>query len=212
MADELEALELRARRADSEALAEFFRLQRSRLWRMVNFRLDRRLKARIDPDDVLQEAYLDAAARLGHYEGDCPAALFTWLRMIVKQTLINAHRRHMGAAMRDAAREATVRDAPFSGTTSASLTRALVGDLTSPSEAAMRAELAERAQDALERMDPIDREVLALRHFEELTNSEVARELGIQPKAASIRYVRAIRRLKEILAQLPGFFTETRDA
>ncbi len=106
--------------------------------------------------------------------------------------------------MRDAGREMHGGRGPFSQTTSFSLAASLLGHFTSPTFAARRAELADQLQAALDGMDPIDREVLALRHFEELSNSEVAETLGIEQKAASIRYVRALRRLKEILAQVPG--------
>ena len=172
---------------------------------MVEFRLDARLRGRVEAEDVLQEAYLDAGKRVRHFADDTSKSFFIWLRMVVTQTLIDIHRRHLGAQMRDAGREAAKPSAPFSQATSFSLAASLLGRFTSPTLAARRAEMAEQLRMALEDMDPIDREVLALRHFEELTNSEVAEELGIQQKAASIRYVRALRRLKDILAEVPGF-------
>ena len=134
-----------------------------------------------------------------------------WLRVIVQQTLIDVHRRHLGAQMRDAGREVPIYGRSFTQSTSASLAIQLVGDLTSPTRAAARGELLTMVQNAIEAMDPIDQEILALRHFEELTNSEAAEELGIQPKAASIRYVRALRRLKDILSSVPGLFDEHQD-
>lgn len=198
----------RLQSGDEQALAELFSLHRERLWRMVNFRLDRKLQGRVDPDDVLQEAYLAAAQRIGHYDGDSPASPFVWLRMIVQQTLIDVHRRHLGAQMRDAARETSIHGHDYSQTTFASLAAQLVGHLTSPSQAAQRAEMLSQLEEALAGMDPIDQEVLALRHFEELTNNEVAEVLGIQQKASSIRYIRALRRLRAILSQTPGFLDE----
>jgi RNA polymerase sigma-70 factor (ECF subfamily) len=202
-------LRTRLQGGDEKVLAELFSRHRERLWRMVNFRLDRKLQARIDPDDVLQEAYLGAVQRIGHYDGKSPISPFVWLRLIVQQTLIDVHRRHLGAQMRDAEREASAHRQDFSQATSISLAAQLVGHLTSPSQAAQRAEMLSRLEQALAGMDPIDQEVLALRHFEELSNSEVAEVLGIQQKAASIRYVRALRRLKDILSQIPGFVDET---
>jgi RNA polymerase sigma-70 factor (ECF subfamily) len=198
----------RLAQGDAQALAELFSLHRERLWRMVSFRLDRRLAGRVDPDDVLQEAYLSAAQRLAHCVTTSEASVFAWLRMIVQQTLVEVYRRHAGAQMRDVEREVAVGGFSYSQTTSASLAAQLAGHITSPSRAAVRAELLDTVEQAMESMDPIDREVLALRHFEELTNTEVADVLGIQQKAASIRYVRALRRLKEILAQLPGLAGE----
>jgi len=203
-----DALESRLREGDSQALAELFARERDRLWRMVSFRLAEPLRARLGPDDVLQEAFLDASQRLGHYK-DCPGhSPFVWLRMVVNQTLVDLHRRHLGAQRREVGREVSLGSSPFAQTTSASVAIQLVGAFTSPSQAAVRAEAVGLVEQAIEQMDPIDREVLVLRHFEELTNTEVAETLGIEQKAASIRYVRALRRLKEILAQVPGLSDE----
>ena len=201
-------LQQRLIEGDPQALADLFSRHRERLWRMVNFRLDRRLSGRVDPEDILQEAYLDAAQRIQHYRDDSPASSFLWLRMIVTQTMIDLHRRHLGAQRRDARREVSGDRGFFPASTSTSLASQFLGHLTSPSQAAMRAELSGQLEQAIAQMDPIDQEVLALRHFEELTNSEVAEVLGIQVKAASIRYVRALKRLQEVLSQLPGFGAE----
>jgi RNA polymerase sigma-70 factor (ECF subfamily) len=201
--DELQA---RLRNGDTTALGELFSLSRERLWRMVSFRLDQRLRGRVDADDVLQEAYLDAAQRIDHYLNNTSMSFFVWLRQIVLQTMIDLHRQHLGAQMRNAAREVSLHGAGYPQATSISLAAHLLGNLTSPSQAAMRAEVSIQLEKALDSMSAIDREILALRHFEELTNSEVAEVLDIQQKAASIRYVRALARLKDILQQIPGFF------
>ena len=204
MSDTAELI-LRLKQGDESALAECFSRHRPRLWRMVHFRMDPRLHGRVDADDILQESYLAAAARIAHFHDDSSSSLFIWLRMIVGQTLVDVHRRHLETQKRDARREVAPRPRHGVQSTSLSIARQLLGQLTSPSRAAMRAEAAEQLENALEAMNPTDREVLALRHFEELTNSEVAEVLGIEQKAASIRYVRAIKRLKDILAELPGF-------
>jgi len=190
---------------ETSALAEFFAEHRPRLARMVGFRLDGRLRGRIDPDDVLQEAYVDAAKRLDALREAQPMSPFVWLRLIVGQTLVDVHRRHLAAQMRDADRERSIQ-ARLSDGTSQTMSFHLLGRLTSPSQAAVRAELSSLVAQALTDMPEIDREVLALRHFEELTNKETAEVLGIEPKAASIRYVRALARLKDVLRQVPGFF------
>jgi RNA polymerase sigma-70 factor, ECF subfamily len=195
----------RLKQGDDEALAVLFARHRGRLLLMVGFRLDARLRGRVEAEDVLQEAYLDAAKRMHHFAEDTSTSFFIWLRMVVTQTLVDVHRRHLGAQMRDAAREKGAPAAAYSQATSYSLAAGLLGRYTSPTFAARRAEMAEQLRAALAGMDPIDREVLALRHFEELTNREVAAELGIQQKTASIRYVRALRRLKDILGAIPGF-------
>lgn len=197
-----EELDRRLRTGDAQALAEIFSHERERLWRLVHFRLSECLRGRLEPDDVLQEAFLAANQRLRHYADGPATSPFIWLRMIVNQTLADLHRQHL-AQKRDPAREVRLDGAPYPQATSASVAIQLVGVFTTPSGAAARADLLHIVQTAIEQMDPIDREVLALRHFEELTNSEVAEALGIEQKAASIRYVRALRRLKDILAQAP---------
>ena len=196
-------IERRLRNGDAEALAELFSRERERLWRVIQFRLAEPLRGRLEPDDVLQDAFLAASQRLKHYADSPATSPFIWLRMIVNQTLVDLHRQHLGAQKRDAAREVSIDGAQYVQATSASVAIQLVGAFTSPSGAAARADIHSLVQTAIEQMDPIDREVLALRHFEELTNSEVAETLGIEQKAASIRYVRALRRLKDILAQVP---------
>jgi RNA polymerase sigma-70 factor (ECF subfamily) len=168
--------------------------------------MDRRLLGRVDADDVLQEAYLVAAGRLQHYRDESSSSPFIWLRMLVLQTLTDVHRHHLGAQMRDADREVDLRGCRYPTSTTASLAALLAGDLTSPSQAAAREETLERMEQVIAAMDRLDREVLALRHFEELGNSEVAEVLGIQQKAASIRYIRALKRLRAILSRTPGLF------
>lgn len=204
--EEPDGLQVRLKRGDREALATLFSQHRDRLWRMVSFRMDRRLAGRIDPDDVLQEAYLAAATRLVHYSDDCTLSPFVWLRMVFMQTVTDLHRHHLGAQMRAAEREIAQGLPRYGQTTSASLAAQFVGRVTSPSQVAARAEMLAQVEQAIGAMDPLDQEVLAMRHFEELSNREVAEVLGIQQKAASIRYVRAIKRLREVLAQMPGFF------
>lgn len=189
---------------DEEAFTAWFAELRPRLVRMVYFRLDPRLRGRIDAEDVLQEVYVDAVRRREAFATSQPMTFFVWLRLIVGQTLVDLHRRHLGAQMRDAGRERSL--AAASPGTSASLSFHLVGKLTSPSGAVMRAESAAAVSRAIEEMSETDREILALRHFEELTNKEVAAVLGIDRKAASIRYIRALERLKTALEHVPGLF------
>jgi RNA polymerase sigma-70 factor (ECF subfamily) len=203
-----EQLVARLRGGHEPALAELFSLYRERLKRMVEFRMDRRLQGRVDPSDVLQEAYLDARQRVCHYVDKPDMPIFVWLRQVALQRLVDVHRRHLAARMRDARQEVPIHRGDRSGATSASMAAQLVGHLTSPSQWAARAELIDQVENALGRMDPIDREVLALRHFEELTNNEIAEVLGITKAGASNRYVRALSRLKGVLAGVPGFFDE----
>jgi RNA polymerase sigma-70 factor (ECF subfamily) len=203
-----EGLLRRVRAGDEQALAELFANFRDRLRQMVRLRLDRRLQGRIDPSDVLQDAYLDASKRVADYLANPTAPFFLWLRFLTGQRLLAIHRHHLGAQMRDAGQEVSLHRGALPPATSASLAAQLLGRLTSPTQAAARAEMQVRLQEALNAMDPIDREVLVLRHFEELSNNETAAVLGIQKAAASNRYMRALKRLKDILSSMPGFFDE----
>ena len=198
----------RLKDGDEQALAELFSLHRERLWQIVHFRLDRRLSGRLEVDDVLQEVYLDAAKRVQHFIDSQNVAFFVWLRTIAGQTMIDLHRRHLGAEMRNAAREVSIHGVQYPQATSVSFAVHLLANMTSPSQAAIRVELTDRIEKTIDEMNPIDREVLAMRHFEELTNGEVAEILSLTPAAASVRYMRAIARLKDILAQLPGIFDD----
>ena len=200
----------RLREGDLQALAELFSRERDRLWQIIHFRLAEPLRGRLGPDDVLQEAFLAATQRLKHYASGPASSPFIWLRMIVNQTLIDLHRQHLGAQRRDAACEVAIDGLPYGPATSASVAIRLVGQFTSPSRAAARADRLSLVQTAIEQMDPIDREVLVLRHFEDLTNGEVAEALGIEQDAASVRYIRALRRLKSILASVADLGKETR--
>jgi RNA polymerase sigma-70 factor (ECF subfamily) len=203
-AEPIDELLGRAARGDEEALTELFSCYRSRLRQMIRLRLDRRLQGRVDPSDVLQEAYIDMAERLPEYAGRAAIPFFVWLRMVVGERLLRIRRHHLGAAMRDANREISLHRGAFPEASSASLAAQLLGQITSASRAAVRAEMRLRLQDVLNAMDAIDREVIALRHFEELRNDEVAEALGLTKAAASKRYVRAMPRLKAAIAEAPG--------
>jgi RNA polymerase sigma-70 factor (ECF subfamily) len=189
---------------DAGALAELFGRYRKRLRQMVRLRLDRRLQGRVDPSDVLQEAYLDAAEQLPHYLNRPEMGFFLWLRLVTGQRLARVHRQHLGAAIRDAGREVSLHRGAMPQASTASLAAQLLGRVTSASRAVARAEVQVQLQQALNGMDPIDREVIALRHFEELTNAEAATVLDLSAQAASKRYVRALKRLQAILEGIPG--------
>jgi RNA polymerase sigma-70 factor (ECF subfamily) len=203
---ELDSLLARVREGDQGALATLFDRYRDRLRRMVRLRLDRRLQGRLDPSDVLQEAFLDVARRAPEYAARPDMPVFLWLRFLTAQRLLALHRQHLGAQMRDAGQEVSLYRGALPMASSVSLAAQLMGRFTSVTQAAARAELQVRLQAVLNGMEPLDREVLALRHFEELTNAETAEVLGIRKSAASNRYIRALKRLKDILNGMPGFF------
>jgi RNA polymerase sigma-70 factor (ECF subfamily) len=198
----------RATAGDQQALAEVFDRYRERLRQMVRLRLDRRLQGRLDPSDVLQDAYLDFARRLPDYAKQPDMPFYLWLRFLTGQRLIDLHRQHLGTRMRNAEQEVSLYRGALPQASSGSLAAQLLGRLTSASRAAIRAETQIRVQEALNSMDPMDREVLTLRHFEMLSNDETAAVLGIRKSAASNRYIRALKRLKEMLAGVPGFESE----
>jgi RNA polymerase sigma-70 factor, ECF subfamily len=203
-ASETAGLLRRAAQGDQAAWGALLVRSRDRLRRMVALRLDRRLQGRVDPSDIIQEAYIDASARLAEYARQPDMPFFLWLRFLTGQRLVRVHRQHLGAEMRDVAREVSLYRGALPAATSAALAAQLLGRDTRPSEAAVRAERSIRLQEALNSMDPLDREVLALRHFEQLSNAEAARVLGLQEPAAAKRYVRALKRLRLILDARPG--------
>ena len=191
-------IEPRLRAGEESALAELFERHRPRLARMVELRLDPRLRQRIDPDDVLQETFLAARTRLDSFREQVELSPFVWLRLLAGQCLTENYRRHIGAQRRTAADEIHL---PGAGPTahSGTVSIELVAALSSPSQVAIRGEEVNELTAALDAMDPIDREVLVLRHFEELSNGEVAALLGIQKTAASNRYIRALDRLRALM-------------
>lgn len=193
MSDELEML----KSGDADAIAEVFSRHRDKLQRMVRFRLDRRLYGRVDTADVLQDVWLETSRRIEDYTSNPAVPFFVWVRQLAYQIIIDLHRRHLGAQKRNISQEVSI--AKSNCDTSVSIAAQLAGNLTSPSNVAMRGERLARLREALDGMDEVDREVLALRHFEELGNNEVAEILGIQKTAASNRYVRALKRLKQVL-------------
>ena len=194
----------RAAAGDTAALAELFGRYRQRLRAMVRLRMDRRLQGRVDPSDVLQEAYLDVAQQLSSYLAKPEMPFYLWLRLTTGQRLMRLHRHHLGAAIRDAGREVSLHRGALPQASSVSLAAHLLGRMTSASKAVERVEIQLRLQAALNGMDEMDREIIALRHFEELSNAEAARVLGLEPSAASKRYIRALKRLQEILKSIPG--------
>jgi len=189
----------RARRGDSAAAGEALVRHRDRLRRMVAARTDRRVRGRIDASDVLQDGFADAIAKFPNYLAEPKIPLFLWLRLVVGERLAKIHRDHLGAQVRDAAREVSLYRGPMPAASSAALAAHLLGRETSPTQAAVRAERLLRIQEALNTLDPLDREILSLRHFEELTHAEAARVLEIQEAAAAKRYIRALKRLKDVL-------------
>lgn len=196
---DLHELLKRAGAGDTEATGALFAQHRDRLRRMVQMRLDSRLRGRLDDSDVLQEVFLEFSNSLPEYLKNPDAPFFLWLRFLTGRKIQGLHRHHLGTHMRDAGREISLVNGALPQASSVYLAAQLLGKLTSPSLAAVRAERRRQLQDALNAIDPVDREVLSLRHFEQLSNSEAAQVLGLSPAAASNRFVRALARLKRLL-------------
>jgi RNA polymerase sigma-70 factor (ECF subfamily) len=203
--DDSAALLQRAAGGDQQAVADLLARHRERLKRMVHLRLSRRLQGRVDDSDVLQEAFLHISSHLHEYAANPKLPFYLWLRHMTGLKLSEIHRRHLGTQLRDADREVTLHRGGLPEADSVSLAAHLLGQLTTPSQAAIKAETRLIVQEALNNMDPTDREVLALKHFEQLSTSEIAEVLGMSKAGAGSRYLRAIKRLKEILSQIPGF-------
>lgn len=195
-----------ALRADrEEALAKYFFAVEARLKRVVNFRLDYRLGGRVSESDVIQETYVRAAKRIDSFLEKDDMPFFVWLRLEVSQKLAEIHRHHFGAERRDVRKEVKLKGRLDSGKTSMALATHLVANLTSPSLMIQRAEQIAALEATLGEMNELDREVIALRNFEELSNIETAKALGIEPAAASKRYLRALKRLRDIMEKAKRF-------
>ncbi|HVK11033.1 MAG TPA: sigma-70 family RNA polymerase sigma factor [Gemmataceae bacterium] len=179
---------------DPGAVDRLLTRHRDDLRRFVDLRLDRAVRARVDPSDVVQEAQLDIARRLPEYVAGRPVPFHLWARQFAYQRVLNA-RRDQRAARRDVGREAAGPDQ-----SSVALVRSILCPGPSPSEAAAARELADRAAAVVETLPEGDREILLLRHTEGLPFDEVAVLLGIDPAAARKRFGRALRRLGDALA------------
>lgn len=194
----------RAAAGDEEARQELLSRHQERLKATIRLRLHHRLRGRLDPSDVLQEAYLEVVKRLDECLRDPPRSFFLWIRKVTLTKLAEIHRRRLDVQARDVDREASIVGLGEPAANSASLAAQLLGRFSSPSQAAMKAELRIQLQQALDSMDGIDREVISLRHFEQLDSEETATVLGMSKSGASSRYVRAMKRLHTALSQIPG--------
>lgn len=184
---------------DDENVASIFLKYRHQLERMIEFRIDQRIRSRIDAHDVLQESFLEIKNRYREFIVNPGVSFFVWIRKITYQVLIDSQRRHF-RQKRGVQNEVQLANVGNDMSDASQLmARELIGQLTSPSEAAIKAEELERMHAALESMNETDREILALRHFEQLSNADVAQIIGIKPAAASNRYIRAITKLGEIM-------------
>jgi RNA polymerase sigma-70 factor (ECF subfamily) len=195
----------RASEGDESALDQLFSTHRDRLLRMIRLRLDRRIQGRLDSSDILQEAYIDVFKNLRAYVDAPSTSFFIWLRNMVGLKLADVHRRHLGTQKRDAKRDVSIYRGALPAVNSVSLAAQLLGQITTPSQIVVKTEMRVRLQEVLDCMDQIDREIIALRHFERLNSQETADILGMSKSGASSRYIRAMKRLKIELSQFSEF-------
>lgn len=191
----------RADSGDPHALGELLEQSRERLLQIVSFRMDQRLRSRIDPADVVQDAFMEATKRFGEQKRDDRIPFFLWMRLLTLQRLAELHRKNLGVKARDAGREVSIFSGPLPQATSAVIAAQLLGGLTSPSQAAIRVETRLAVEEKLNDMETLDREILVLRHFEQLSNQETAKVLDIKQSAASNRFIRALKKLKAELQE-----------
>jgi RNA polymerase sigma-70 factor, ECF subfamily len=192
----------RAHAGESRAFDELFTAYRAYLRQFVELRLDPKLRSRVDPSDVVQEAQLEAARRLKGFMEGPPVPFRLWLRQITQDRLLNLHRRHVATA-----RRAIGREQPLPERSSLLLAQQLLAAGSTPSQQLNRRELSRRLRQGMVQLSESDREILLLRNFEGLSNQEVGHLLGIDPAAASQRHGRAMLRLHKIL--VAGGLTES---
>jgi RNA polymerase sigma-70 factor (ECF subfamily) len=203
-AEETEDLLRRVEQCDAEAADRLWERHREPLRRMVGLRLDHALTRRVDASDIVQDVLIKANQRLRDYLRDPSMPFHLWLRQIARDHLIDQHRRHRVAARRSLDRERSLASPAFADRSSVDLAAQLRDRGTTPAAAALRAELGRRFQAAIDRLEEDDREIVLLRHFEHLSNSEAARALGLSEPAAGMRHLRALRKLRALLGETPS--------
>jgi RNA polymerase sigma-70 factor (ECF subfamily) len=199
---ELDSLLARAGAGDLAAREQLLARHRERLRKMIAVRMDRRLLGRFDPSDVVQEALADACQELPAYLQRRPLPFYPWLRQLAWARLVDLHRHHLLARRRSVLREEAP-DWPLPDESALQLADRLVASGTSPSGRLLRDELLAQVRLALERLSPRDREVMVMRHLEQLSTREIAAVLGVTEGAVKVRLVRALQRLHKSLGGVP---------
>lgn len=198
---ETQELIVQARDQDSQAVDALFARHRAAVRRLIQLRLDHGVRRRVDVSDVLQDVLLEASRRLEIYLNEPPMSFHLWLRQIAMDRIIDAHRRHRGSAKRSVDREQPLQLAAAGDQSAVDLGQQIADPEFTPATAAARRELAKQVESAIGDLPDTDAEILMMRHYEHLTNQEVAEVLSLSEPAASMRYLRALRRLKQVLQQ-----------
>jgi len=207
-AGETQNLLHRVAAADASAADQLWERYRPALRRMIDLRLDQAVSRRVDASDVVQDVLFKASQRLGEYLRNPALPFHLWLRQIARDQVIDAHRRHRASAKRTVDRERALYTnhggAGLDDRSSLDLAAQLRDSELTPAAQALRRELQCRFHDALIRLEEDDREIILLRHFEQLSNSEAAQALGLSEAAAGMRHLRALRRLRSVLGEAPS--------
>jgi RNA polymerase sigma-70 factor (ECF subfamily) len=198
-----ELLDRLARADDPAAADRLWARHREPLRRMIDMRLDHAIERRVDASDVVQDVLIEASRRLGDYLRNPAMPFHLWLRQIARDRMIDEHRRHRVAARRSLDRERSLAALEYADRSGFDLAAGLRDGALTPAAASLRRELEWRFRVALDDMDEDDREILLMRHFEGLSNSEAAHALGLSEPAAGMRHLRALRRLRERLGESP---------
>lgn len=188
-----------ARRGDSSAINRLLDRHREALRRMVQMRLDQKIQGRIDVSDIVQDVLVEANRRLPQYLEDPALSFHLWVRQIAKDRIIDAHRRHRVSAKRSVDREQSLAVPAALDRSAVELAAQLRDPELTPAAAATRQEMTQLVEQALTHLSEPDCEIIMMRHYEQLSNTEVAEVLGLTEPAASMRYLRAVRRLRQLL-------------
>ncbi len=200
---------LDAGRGDPAAVNALLERHRQTLRRLVQVRLDRAIARRVDASDIVQDVLIEANTRLKDYLADPRMPFHLWLRHLAKDRVIEMHRRHRGAQRRSLDREQAIGAPAFGDRSSLDLGKMLVDQELTPAAENIRRELEQRFLTAVEQLEEDDRDIILMRHFEQLGNSEAAAALGLSPAAAGMRHLRALRKLRSILGERPSLNGET---
>ena len=202
--DETRELLLEAGNGNVQAVNRLLDRHREALGRMIRMRLDRAVARRVDASDVVQDVLLEASRRLSAFINDGRMPFHLWLRQLAKDRIIDMHRRHRAARRRSVDRERPLNSPQFRDRSSLDLAAEMADTELTPAAATIRRELEQRFLDAVTLLSDDDRDVILMRHIEQLSNSEVAQALEISPAAAGMRYLRALRRLKSVMSDPPS--------
>lgn len=209
--DQTQSLLDAARQGDSDAVNRLLEQHRGPVRRLVEMRLDRKVQQRVDVSDVVQDVLVEASGRLEKYLNDPAMAFHLWMRQIAWDRIIDTYRRHRVSAKRNMDRERPMSVSVGNDQSTIELAAQICDPGMTPATAATQREIAARVESVLEQLNDHDREIILMRHFEHLSNFEIAQILGLNPPAASMRYLRALRRLRELLETEQGDAGSDRD-